>query len=72
MEPLGTFEQYTNLVSMVAVCKDYEPGQRWPSHPDDQEDEMQAADSLEELSDLSSGTDPAPLQLNAEDLKLQR
>ena len=61
---------YTFKSPMVAVYKDYEPGQRWPAHPDD-EDGSQVADSLEELSDLSA-SDPAPIKLNPEDLKLQR
>ena len=57
------------------VYEDYEPGQRWPAHPDDDNDEdpMQVVESLEELSDLSgSSTEKAPIQLDANDLKLQR
>lgn len=55
--------------------KDYEAGERWPAHPDDDDngDVPALVDSLEELSELSaSASDPAPIQLNAADLKLQR
>ena len=57
------------------VYEDYEPGQRWPAHPDDEHDEdpTKVVESLEELSGLSgSSTEKAPIQLDANDLKLQR